>query len=240
LTNYTIFNGDHNACYVDLNSASLFSDETYNIAPPSTRSLRLSDPRLVEKYAAKLSESLAYHNIPNKVDELAKIPPASWSASNQQQYEAIDITITEAMQSSECSLARYRTTHYDWSDPLSQAVHAVRYWKLHIKRKSYGHVTDHRLQTTLLASGLPATATADLAIPQLLKKLREARAHLCTSCKSHTELRDTYLHALAEAIILKRCPFLHSPKYQHIKAERVAKEIRELINVNKSGGCTEK
>lgn len=41
---YGIFQGDHNACYLDLDSKALFGDDTHQIMPPSLCGLRLLDP----------------------------------------------------------------------------------------------------------------------------------------------------------------------------------------------------
>ncbi len=44
--------------------------------------------------------------------------------------------------------------------------------------------------------------------PTIIQKLREALQHLKYCQKSHVELRETYLHGLAEAIVLEKRPNL--------------------------------
>ncbi len=47
------------------------------------------------------------------------------------------------------------TKRYDWSLPKTQAVQAVRYWRLLLKRLKGGHVAQSTIDTTHAAAGLP-------------------------------------------------------------------------------------
>jgi hypothetical protein len=65
---YGIFQGDHNACFLDLDSKILFRDDTQPIMSPSQRGLKLLDPRKVDAYIRKLACQVEYHNVMDKIE----------------------------------------------------------------------------------------------------------------------------------------------------------------------------
>jgi len=46
----SVFLSDHRACYIDINSLTLFQESTPAISPPQYRGIRIQDPRVVSKY----------------------------------------------------------------------------------------------------------------------------------------------------------------------------------------------
>ncbi len=51
--------------------------------------------------------------------------------------------------------------------------------------------------------------------------------------RSHQELRESHLESLAEAIVLEQAPTLIYDSMAHIKEERVASQIQQLIQWEK-------
>ncbi len=85
---YSVFLGDHNACYVDIDAALLFTDSTYQIAPPLRRGLQLHDPRKVTAYNKELIDQLKYHKIFHKVDDIYEISgTGTWTSQHIDLYE---------------------------------------------------------------------------------------------------------------------------------------------------------
>lgn len=64
---YSIFQGDHNACYLDLDSVMVFGDETHPIMPPTHRGLQLTDPHKVDAYIRQAEFQMDYHKIEEKL-----------------------------------------------------------------------------------------------------------------------------------------------------------------------------
>jgi predicted RNA-binding Zn ribbon-like protein len=114
---------------------------------------------------------------------------------------------------------------------LLAAVYAERFWKLAIKRLRGRFVSDELfLRTSKLAniSNPPVT----LSLPELIQCLISARqSHKALQKDSHT-LRQNYLTGLAEALVLKRAPYLGTdPKYNEKLTNRTAKEVKRLIRL---------
>lgn len=110
-------------------------------------------------------------------------------------------TISESMRYSERQLTKMHTPTYEWSPQLVQSIQAVRYWRLHLKRLSAINVTDHLLNVTWLASGLPDSVNASASRSELLTNLQGAKI-IAARCKTnYVELREAYLSGLADAII---------------------------------------
>jgi hypothetical protein len=63
MSHHSLVRGDHRPYYLDLDSALLFADPAYQIAPASNRKLRLQDPRVVKKYNETLHRLLGHRNV---------------------------------------------------------------------------------------------------------------------------------------------------------------------------------
>jgi hypothetical protein len=162
---YSIFQGDHNACYLDIDSVLLFGDSTNPIAPPTRRGLQLTDPRKVEAYIKQAEFQMDYHRIEEKIELIESLNTASSRSPHQQVlYEKLDKVISESMIHSERSITRTRTGP-------AQSIQAVRYWKLRLKHLSSLKVTDHILKVTLHKAGLPETAATIVDRLELIEHL---------------------------------------------------------------------
>jgi len=80
-----------------------------------------------------------------------------------------------------------------------------------------------------IVSGLPIEVASPQPFPSVLQNLKRARDYVASCQTNHAELRKKYLEGLAEAIILKRCPFLDAHKRNGEKLRKIAHEIRELV-----------
>jgi hypothetical protein len=133
---YSVFTGDHNACYVDIDATLLFAEPTYHIALPSHRGLQLRDPRKVTACIKILLEQTEYHKIYEKVSDLFQSAiEGNWTPTHTEIYEKLDTILTESMLYAERTITKYKTSLFEWSIHLAQAFQAVCYWKLRIKRQ---------------------------------------------------------------------------------------------------------
>lgn len=125
---YGVFQGDHNACFLDLDSKLLFG-ATHIILPPAICGLRLLDPRKVGTYINRLIEQADYHKVMEKIEANEdSLATNSWANENQILYEKMDKVISESM--AEKLITRTITGPYDWSIEFAQSIQAVRYWRL--------------------------------------------------------------------------------------------------------------
>jgi hypothetical protein len=71
-----------------------------------------------------------------------------------------------------------------------------------------------------------------LSLPELIQCLTAARQSRKTLQKDHHTLRQNYLAGLAEALVLKRAPYLGTdPKYNEKLTRRTAKEVKRLVRL---------
>jgi hypothetical protein len=71
-----------------------------------------------------------------------------------------------------------------------------------------------------------------LSLPELIQCLTAARQSRKTLQKDHHTLRQNYLAGLAEALVLKRAPYLGTdPKYNEKLTRRTAKEVKWLVRL---------
>jgi hypothetical protein len=71
-----------------------------------------------------------------------------------------------------------------------------------------------------------------LTLPDVVHCLASARQTRRKLQQQHQELRKNYLEKLAEALVLKRAPYLDTdPKYEDRLTSRTTKEVRRLIRL---------
>jgi hypothetical protein len=111
---YSIFQGDHNACYVDIDAKSLFNDDTHPIIPPCCRGLQLADPCKVDAYNEELCKQAEYHTLSDKITELEKaLDNGTWTDACILEYEKIDQLTSEGMKHSQQMLTRTHTPTFE-------------------------------------------------------------------------------------------------------------------------------
>jgi hypothetical protein len=204
----SVFAGDHRPCFLDFNANLLFTGSTSPLPLASQCQLQLSDPRKVLQYKTILYEQLEYHNILEKGVALWEAATKSqWTDKHTKQYETLDLLITQSMLCAEQSCSKRYSKHFEWSPKLIQSVECVHFWRLLLKRSKGLSLQYSTIQNARANAGLPQDLD-QTDHPTIIQKLREALQHLKYCQKSHVELRETYLHGLAEAIVLEKRPNL--------------------------------
>jgi len=228
---HSLFQGDHRPCYIDLESSIAFDGKPPSISPPCQRVLQTKDPRIVAKYIKKLNDQLEKHKVLPKLQELYLLESHQWTDQTQQTYERLDKIITEAMLYAEEASAKKYTNKYEWSPSLVRSVHAERFWRLAL-RKSQGRLISQNLfERTRLSAGIHVDPTT-LAMPDVIQCLACARQTRKELQQQHQLLRKNYLEKLAEALVLKRAPYLDTdPKYEERLTQRTTKEVKRLIRL---------
>ena len=130
-----------------------------------------------------------------------------WEVTHTEDYKKLDAVITQAMLHAESVCSKKYTKRFDWSPTLIQSVETVCFWRLLLKWSKGLPVKYSTIQRARANAGLqPSTDSLDQ--PLIIQELRSALSNMCNLQKSHIELREAYLHGLAEAIVLERRPYL--------------------------------
>jgi hypothetical protein len=205
----SIFSGDHRPCFIDLDADKLFARSTPPLAPTCQRSLQLADPRRTTKYRESLHQQLTYHKVIEKCQSLLEAADRNtWTSEHLDQYEKLDRTITEAMLYAEASCSRKVTKRYEWSPSLIESVEVLRFWRLLLKISKGLPIHHSTITLARLKAGLSCNLE-DSDQPTIIQSLRSAIRTMKLRQKSHVELRESYLHGLAEALVLEQRPYLN-------------------------------
>jgi hypothetical protein len=124
------------------------------------------------------------------------------------------------------------TKRYEWSPQLIRAVESVRYWRLLLKRSKglrIQHSTISRAKTNAHLQNSPEPVDQ----PSIINSLKKALNYMRGLQKSHTELRENYLQGLAEAIVLKRHPYLEKKEQVNGLTSLTADQVQRLIKREK-------
>jgi hypothetical protein len=126
LAHYSLMHGDHRAYYLDFDSTLLFADPAYEIAPISSRHLRLHDPRIVQKYREVLKEQLEHHRILDQIEFFIETTQNdAWTETHTNLYQVVDRVITEAMVYAKKSVGKRYSSRYQWSPKLKAIVQSL-------------------------------------------------------------------------------------------------------------------
>jgi hypothetical protein len=141
-----------------------------------------------------------------------------------EEYEHIDVIITAAMLKAEKYCSKRYTKKFEWSPKLIQAVETVRFWRLLLQCSKGLLISYSSICRAREAAGLPNDLDT-MDQPSIIKHLRDALSSLHQSQKSHVELHESYLHGLAEALVLDKKPSLgkkeHAQTLHCLTVERI-------------------
>jgi hypothetical protein len=100
---------DHRGMYLDLDSATLFSEKCVDPTRPAARQLRLGNKRTINTYLQILQAQLQHHNVFDRIDKLSEQAVTLPENTITRKYNAIDDDITAACKFAEklCSRTNY-------------------------------------------------------------------------------------------------------------------------------------
>jgi hypothetical protein len=112
-----------------------------------------------------------------------------------------------------------------------RSVFAERFWRLALRRSQGRKISQILFDRTRESAGI-ALDPSLLTLPDVVRCLASARQTRRQLQHQHQELRKNYLEKLAEALVLKRAPYLDTdPKYKDRLTARTTKEVRRLIRL---------
>jgi len=173
---------------------------------------------------------LQQHSILKWVDSLLTIIQVKgWSPHLAENYEMIDCELMEGRQQAEHECAKWHTGQYFWSLTLAQAGEVIWYRKLWWWAAAGLPHSKHQLskqQTDANIADKDAHRMTNLH--QIEIKITEAWTNPCHCQANHLQLRCNHLTEVAEAITLKKHPWLEAPQYKQLKLDRMAQAKTKL------------
>ena len=178
-----------------------------------------------------LHQQFKSHKILQKTERLYAVEPTLWTPQHQIEYECLDALITESMLYAESrSAKKYRNT-YAWSPTLVRSVSAERFWRLVIKQSQGHHVAADILHRTKVSAGITVDIS-QLTLPDAVQCLQSSHQTRKELQQNYLQIRRNYLVSLAQALVLKRAPYLEDdPKNEDRLTKKTAKEVKHLIRL---------
>jgi hypothetical protein len=132
-SHHSLLHGSHRPYFIDLDAVQLFSNLAHDIAPIHSLQLRLQGPWIVTAYIEGLHKQLGHHNVLPRIENLkATLSGGAWKEDHVKEYEAIDMSITEAMLYTEKQVGRQIMQTFQWTPKLKQVVQKIRYWSFRL------------------------------------------------------------------------------------------------------------
>eukprot|EP00957_Ditylum_brightwellii_P016020 1207259-Ditylum_brightwellii.AAC.1 len=187
---------DHSALFVNFDPEILFLGNLFSSIDPAMRKLKSTNPQRVDNYLEMLQAYFAAYNILERVQQLEE--DFEMRLSNFihliDKYEVLDRSIIEAMLAAEqlCCKSKHG---YAWSIKLVQTGKRVRYWKTCRSSLWNRMESDHMFH---LAKALDIEDDPSLTLPDVDKRLTEARKKLKLVQSNAAAFLDTHLEEMAK------------------------------------------
>ena len=199
--NYGNILGDHRPQYLDLNINALLDLNSKDIGSPTSRLLKSTDPKCVQRYVDTLKKHFEAHRVFERVEELwtELHDTGIMSQDKLDKYNAIDRDIYRLCTNAENGIKRKQCTKYVWSPQLDEAVRDVHYW---MTRKRVLHNKSKTID--LVSKGMSNGHCDDVTagVPVIEEEIQQAYARLKEIQKKDTEKRVEFLNSLAEKYAL--------------------------------------
>ena len=126
--------GDHRGIWVEIPKFLIYG---YNPPAPvhfNARRLKLSDPRVVERYLTFLHYECEKHNIYQRMDRVHKFTSFPLPQAVIDEYEELDVLLSKLMQDAEKQCRKLHINSVPWSPAYKRACMLLDYW---IQRRIY-------------------------------------------------------------------------------------------------------
>ena len=231
---------DHRGVWVDIPKFLLYG---YNPPQPQffhARRLKITDPRVVEKYLTYLHCAMKDHDLFRQMDEIHKDARCPLTPRIIDRYEEIDLIVGRLMDEAEKQCRTIHTGSIPWSPAYKHACLNLEYWlkrRSHFKKKHRNVRQLIVLQKKLKLAYNPALTLSD--IEKQIKLAHNSRKKCKQMAESLSlEYRTQLALAKEEAGELDAAVYLRN--VNHIEAQRrLFRNIRHMEGKIK-GGSTSK
>ena len=190
--------GDHRAQYVDINTESLLGLTSIDNSSASSRRLRSTDPKCINKYIDKLRKNFKTHNIHKRMQKLVLSLKEinGMTKCQQEQYEALDRDVFRLCINAEKQIKIMRFQQHAWSPSMEAAAKTIQHWRRRQKAKKENKNNTHKLILFARSIGIEddeskSDEDIQVEIKQAFRKLNQVK-------KVAREKRVEFLNGLAD------------------------------------------
>ena len=190
--------GDHRAQYVDINTESLLGLTSIDNSSASSRRLRSTDPKCINKYIDKLRKNFKTHNIHKRMKKLVLSLKEinGMTKCQQEQYEALDRDVFRLCINAEKQIKIMRFQQHAWSPSMEAAAKTIQHWRRRQKAKKENKNNTHKLILFARSIGIEddeskSDEDIQVEIKQAFRKLNQVK-------KVAREKRVEFLNGLAD------------------------------------------
>ena len=189
--------GDHRGIWVEIPKFLIYG---YNPPAPvhvNARRLKLSDPRVVEKYLTFLHYECDKHNIYQRMNRVHQFKSFPLPQCVIDEYEAIDVLLSKIMQQAEKQCRKLHTNATPWSPAYKRACILLDYW---LQRRIYHKGMHHNVrQLLVLQNKLKLKFNNNLSLDDINSNIVEAACERRKAKKGAEALSLEYRTQLAIA-----------------------------------------
>ena len=140
--------GDHRGFMLEIDKTKLFQDTRVDNEIVQTRRLKTNDAQAMEKYLHKTMESMQYHNVFSRLEELVVKLTKQGRATKEDVdiYESIDRDVQRICRGSEKKCKKVKGGKVPWSPAVTEAIHLARYWELRLAKFKTGDIKGFALK----------------------------------------------------------------------------------------------
>ena len=188
---------DHRLLWIDIPRILLFGYNPPNLLSPHARKLKLSDPRVVEKYCTYLHSSMRDHDLFQRMDDLHRRTVYPLPAHLVLEYEELDNLVGRLMTEAENQCRKIKAGAVPWSPAYLRVRRAVEYWVRRLKTER-GQISENTRYLINLQNKL-GIKYVEMDEHALVLKVKEAFEKRKRCKKLAEELSLEYRTQLAKA-----------------------------------------
>jgi len=230
---------DHRGVWLDIPKHMIYGYNPPQPTFPSARKLKLTDPRVVEKYLTHLHCAMEEHDLFHRMDQLHRESTYPLSPRLVEEYEVIDVLVCKLMDEAEDNCRILHTGTIPWSPAYKHACSTLEYW---LKRRSYVNKDYRNVRYLIvLQNKLNLIYNATLSKQDIESEISKAYK-VRKQCKLYAEslsleYRTQLALAKEAAGELKAAVYLRN--INHIEAlRRIFRNIRHMEDKVKGGSTT--
>ena len=137
---------DHRALWADIDTASLYDNNTPLMMNVKARRLTLKNPKVVDKYLALWGAFAIKHKLADRITAMRVTPSTKLNLALQLEYKKIDQLRTEGKKFAEQGCRKVRKGQVPFSPQLKVTSAKVDLYKLAIRWKKGGRVSSRKME----------------------------------------------------------------------------------------------
>ena len=201
---YSSFNSgcpsDHRYLWIDISYNDAFGYASPPLVSPSARRLKTRDPKMVQRYNAKLALSLRTEGLDEALADVSRLAELEgWSNKLEAEYNRINDRQYEIRKKIESHIPHLRTGAIPWSPKLQRYRDTILIWSMMLKKRQPKprKISDRKLRRLLLRSDI--TDAYSKTPEEIRTLLNEAYISYKKAREDASAWRDEFLVGLASS-----------------------------------------